>query len=193
MPHTLVPVSIKPHLVPFLFKEFKAVDCVVDGREVKAVKVTTYTSLGKFIRLLLEKTYTKPSCDKSTEIFLQVGEAPKLQAFLRPHYKYVLGETSYLKLPAAGQEFLNSYLQLIFETAMLFYIYSWHEKKGDDGIEPGIIKFLSKYNLEEFNYSIISIRRDYYRKLKSGYFIGNIQFNPITQCIETFSARRVSQ
>jgi len=193
MSHALVPVHIKPHLVPFLFKEFKAVDCVIDGIAVKAVKVTNHTSLGKFIRLLLEKTYTKPSCDKSTQLFLQVGETPKLQAYLRGHYRYVSGEASFLKLPSAGQEFLNSYLQLIFETAMMYYIYSWNEKKGNDGIEPGIIKFLSKYNLEEFNYSIISIRRDYYRKLKSGYFVGNIQFNPLTQRIETFGSVNMSQ
>jgi len=193
MSHTLVPVHIKPHLVPFLFKEFKAVDCLLDGKTVKAAKVTNFTTLGKFIRLLLEKTYTAPSCDKLPQLFLQVEEAPKIQSFLRPHYKFVDGRSSFLQLPEAGQEFINSYLELIFETAMMFYINSWHEKKGEDGIEPGILKFLSKYNLEEFDYSIISIRRDYYRKLKSGYFIGNIQFNTITQRIETYASSQVSQ
>lgn len=193
MSHTLVPVHIKPHLVPFLFKEFKAVDCNVDGKTIKAVKVTTFTHLGRIIRMLLEKTYTKPSCDKLPQIFLQVEEAPTTQAFLRPHFKYVDGRSSFLKLPESGQLILNGELERSFENACMFYIYCWHENNKDQGIKKGIIKFLEKFNLEEYDKTVTSIRRDFYRKLKSGYFVGNIQFNPISQRIETFPKAGMSQ
>lgn len=51
MSHTFLPIHIKPELIPFLFKKLKYVECDVDGARVKAVKVSTHTAIGKFIRL----------------------------------------------------------------------------------------------------------------------------------------------
>lgn len=182
--HTLIPAYIKPHLVPFLFKELKSVETVYEGEKIVAAKVTNETALGISIRLLLEKCNKKPTCDIGLTIFLQVQEEPQVPVYLKGMYRYADGRSSYLYLPTAGQNFLNKYLEKSFETSLMYYIHSWHQKEGESGINEGVITFLQKYNLEEHGYKADSVRRTYYRKLKKGYFEANISINPITMELE---------
>ncbi len=185
MPHSLIPFTIKPHLVPFLFNELKLVETKNGDKKVSAAKVTCDTVLGRIIRLLLKPTDKKPLCDISHQTFLLVHEQPITKSLLDKDYPHLDGRSSFLYLPKSGEEFINAHLDHIFKTAHLFYIHSWSEKKGDEGIDIGIVKFLSKYNLEEFNFNISRIRRDYYRKRQSGYFDTMVFYNPISNILES--------
>ena len=180
MPHTLVPVHIRPHLVSFLFREFKAQNHVYEGKKIKVAKLTTASPLGKVLRMYMEKTYKKPVCDKSSQIFLKVAE------YVHPSgsIEYPDGRSCFLQLPKAGELFLNNYLELNFETALMYSIHSWSESKTGQGINEVIISFLEKYNLEEYNYTILGIRRDYYRKRRAGYFNPSVHFNPLSNTVE---------
>lgn len=184
MPQTLIPVHIKPHLVPFLFKKLKCVECTYEGRPVKAAKVNNKTSFGRFVRLLLEKSQQKVKCDKSAQTFFLVSESAKPLDFMKGDYKYEDGRNGFLFLPEAGEKLVNEYLEEEFETASMFFIHSRHQAEGGGSLDSAIIEFFDKYDLEEFNYNILRIRRAYYRKLESGYFEARVKYNPISNKLE---------
>lgn len=184
MPQTLIPVHLKPHLVPFLFKKLKCVDTVYEGREVKAAKVNNKTSFGRFVRLLLEKSQQKVKCDKSSQTFFLVQEYAKPVGLMKSGYKYEDGRAGFLTLPPAGELLINEYLEEEFETASMFFIHARHQAEGDKSLDSAIIDFFEKYNLEEFNYNIPRIRRAYYRKLESGYFAAKVLYNPLSNKLE---------
>jgi hypothetical protein len=181
MPHTFVPVHIRPHLVSFLFREFKPEKCTIEGAEITVAKLSTKSPVGKTIRLYMEKTYKKPVCDTTPLIYLKVEEHLKKTGI----YKYPDGRSSYLFLPKEGQEYLNDHLEGLFETALMYSIYSWHKSNSDQGINDAIVSFLTEFNLEEYNYTILGIRRDYYRKRKAGYFENKVAYNPFNGKVET--------
>jgi len=184
MSQTLIPVHIKPHLIPFLFKKLKCVDCTYEGRAVKAARVTNKTSLGRWIRILLEKSQKKVLCDNSLQTFLMVQEVPVIEAFMRTSYKYEDGRNGFLILPDGAQKLINEYLEEEFETASMFFIHSRHQAEGEGSLDSAILEFFGKYDLEEFNFNTLRIRRAYYRKLESGYFKAKVKFNPITNKVE---------
>jgi hypothetical protein len=52
---SIVPVSIRPHLIPFFFKEFEGQEAKYLGQKVKAIRVPTSSSLGCMMRMFMVK------------------------------------------------------------------------------------------------------------------------------------------
>lgn len=184
MPSTVIPVKIKPHLIPFLFKELKMEEITHEGEKVKAVKVDNYTYFGRFIRLLIEKSSKKIKCDEPPQILFIIANDPRLSAFMNKDYVSADGRGAFLCLPKSGEQLINEYLQQKFDIACMFFIFSRHQTGAEDPLNKIIEDFLVQYNLEEFDYDISAVRRDYYRKLKSGYFSSKVNFNTLTNRIE---------
>ena len=179
MSHTMLPIHIKPHLIPFMFKKLKCVEYFENGVKLKAVKVTTHTAIGKLIRLLVEKTNKMVVCDKTPQIILKLEDQPKTRGVMAQAYQYEDIRSSFCCLPEAGVELLNEYLEDQLQIALMHFINSWHLKKGHEGIDIAIILFLENYNLEEYGYTVTNIRRDYYRKKSAGFFESLVQFDPL--------------
>ena len=179
MARQLVPIHIKSHLVPFLFREFDKIDAVYVGRKVVAAYVTNHSVIGRMVSLLLKPSQKKPTCDKKQQIFLSVAEAPNYRLEFENIYSRVDGRSQFVFMPDEGSELINANLELLFEACLMNYINGWHEKKGSEGIDIGIVKFCERYDLEEYNYNVLRIRRDYYRKLNSGYFNARVTQNPV--------------
>lgn len=167
MPRTLLPVNIRPHLVPFLFLEFPGIDGNFFGKKVKAVKVSTKNTLGKLIRLLAEKSDRPPGKDKSYSMYLSVCEREQNTEYFGKIYLYESGQYSFLYLPPEGAKMINDHLESIFRTAMLYYLDGWVEKEGEQSLVEGIARFMDKYNLWEVNFDPESLRRNYYRLKKA--------------------------
>jgi len=184
MPQTLIPVHIKPHLVPFLFKKLKCVECTYEGRAVKAAKVGNNNTLGRIVRLLLEKSQQKVNCDKTSQTFFLVQDYAKPVGLMKNVYKYEDGRSGFLFIPPAGEMLINEYLEEEFETASMYFIHARHQAEGEGSLDSAIVEFFEKYDLEEFNYNILRIRRAYYRKLESGYFRARVKYNPISNKLE---------
>ena len=182
--HSIIPVYIKPHLVPFLFKELKFEVVLYEGKKIKAARVDNYTHFGRIIRLLLEKSDVKPKCDKVAQNFFLVQNQGRTSPFMRDDFGYADGRSSFLFLPKSGEQIINDYLEQKFETAFMFFIYSRHQSKNADPLNDIIIEFLDCYNLEDFDFDISAVRRDYYRKLKAGYFESRVSFNRLTGKVE---------
>lgn len=184
MKQSIIPVNIKPHLVPFLFQKLKCVDYVFEGRKIKAAKVTNHTALGRFVRLLLEKSDTKVPCDKSSQTFFLVQNYAKPLDSMAKDYKYEDGRKGFLYMPEAGVKQINEYLEEQFETASMFYIHSRHSSNTEESLDAIIIEFFEKYNLEEFDFNTLRIRQNYYRKLRDGYFKAVVHYDPLTRQVE---------
>jgi|SRR5690554_6748966 len=185
MPQTLIPIHIKPHLIPFLFKKLKCEQVMYEGSLVKAAKVDNRTNFGRIVRLLLEKSERKVKCDTSRQSFFVVRNRPDTACFMGKDYKYQDGRTGFLYLPEAGEQLINEILEDDFETACMFYIHSRHKSNSTDSLDAIILDFFNKYNLEEFDFNILRIRRDYYRKVKDGYFRAKVFFDPLSETVRT--------
>lgn len=164
MARALVPVYIKPHLIPFLYQHFKSDDkACINGKKVKAVLINSHTSFGATIRLLIRKSNTKARCDKNPSIFLSLQEYEDYRSYFGVIYKSADGRSSFLELPQEGVVFINNTLQEMMDNAMLYFIKGFHEKEGLQGLSVGIHLFIEKYNLFEFGYDVAAIRQKYYR------------------------------
>jgi len=163
MPRVLIPAKIRPHLVPFLFREFPGIDANFNGKKVKAAKVSTRNTLGKLIRLLAEQSDKPGACDKRYPIFLSIEERSRRNEVFGKIYRYTDGTNRSLMLPEEAVVMINEYLEGIFRTYMMSYLIGWEEKKGEASIMKGINRFVEKYNLLEFGFDPNSIRRNYYR------------------------------
>lgn len=180
MPHQLVPVSIKPHLIPFLFKEFEAVLDSSSGIQINVAKHTIQSPMGKILRSLMQISHKKVPCDTIPQIFLKVQEKYKYTGI----FHFADGRTGFLYLPEEAQGFLNEHLQKLFDISLMNSIHSWSKSNTDQGINDAIVSFLETYNLEEYNYTLLGIRRDYYRKRKARYFESSVFYNTMSNKIE---------
>jgi hypothetical protein len=184
MSQTLVSSHIKPHLVPFLFMELSPIKTKAENKEVIAARVTGDTSLGKIIRLLCKKSVNKIASDKTPTIYFLVEERAENETYIYKDYKGDDGRSSFLYIPKSGERLINAHLERIFETALFFHIHSWNAKTGKQTMGEGILVFLEKYNLEEYNYNMSRIKKSYYRKVNTGYFDAKVTVNPVNGCIE---------
>lgn len=161
MSRVLIPVNIRPHLVPFLFKEFPGISATYMGKKVKAVKVSSRNTFGKLIRLLAEESDQPPRCDTNYTIFLSLTEIQRGAS--GKVYSFSDGRYSFLKMPAEGVKMINDELESKFRAATLFYLEGWVAKQGPQGLQQGINKLIDQYRLLEFGFDPSSMRRNYYR------------------------------
>lgn len=178
MPYSLVPVFIKPYLVPFLYRKLKCEEVIKNGKRIKAARVDNKTNFGRIIRLLFEKSDTKPECDSTQLNYLLVANHPQTSGFMSDEYKYADGRYSFLYLPQSAERLINEYLEEEFETACMYYIHSRHQNTADS-LDSIILDFFKKYNLEDHDFNTLRVRRSYYRKLKSGYFSADVYFDTV--------------
>jgi len=166
MSRTLVPVTIKPHLVPFLYQHFKGETARINNKRVKSVVVDTRTPFGKMIRFLAKQKPKKKGCDTTYSIFFSLEEFPRGRKYFGQFYKYESGQNSFLHFDPEAIEFINAELEDHLNTSMMFFLLGWHQKEGEQGLAKGIQRFCVKYDLFEYGYDVAAIRRQFYRWLK---------------------------
>lgn len=156
----VIPVKIKPYLVPFFYKEFQGEEALFFGIRVKAVKVKTDNSLGKIIRLMCVKA-DKPLRDKENfNIFLKINDQENNR--FGQIYRCHSGRNSFLMLPEEGVTLINDYLEDIFKTSFIHYIDAY-KTSSDNSVNNAIYEFMTKYELLDEGLDPESLRRNYYR------------------------------
>lgn len=173
MCRSVVPVNIRPHLVPFLYQQFEGVEEKYLHGKVKAAKICTGTTLGKIIRLLAEKS-EKPLNAKKYNVFLSIKNDEHSQ-FFGSIFKYQRGSYTFLRLPDAGSKLLNDHLEDTFRLTMVTFVlgYSTNKKKGD--VSEALNIFLDTFNLREYGYSEPTLRRMYDRELNNDGLLARLQ------------------
>ena len=165
MSRTLVPVTIKPHLIPFLYQHFKGDTARINNKSVKSVVIDTRTPFGKMIRFLAKKSSQKKGCDITYSIFFSLEEFPRHRKYFGQFYRYESGVNSFLLFDQEGIDYINSELEDQLNTSMMFFLLGWHQNDGELGLAKGIQLFCVKYDLFEYGYDVAAIRRRFYRWL----------------------------
>lgn len=174
MSRSVVPVLIRPHLVPFFFKEFEGTEALYLNKRVKAAKISTSKPLGKFIRLLLEKTPVPEQIDKF-HMYLSVQDREGSNEFFGQFYKCANGTNSFLKLPEAGALLINDHLEDIFRTSMVYFVEGHTKHNPKAQVRQAIDYFLIEYDLYEEGFGIESLRRYYYRVIEDLFLLKRLQ------------------
>lgn len=170
MSHSLLRIYLRPHLVPFLYQKAEPVSVYHRKKYITAAAVTNRTPFGRFLRLLIRnspvRVRQKPLPGKLTYIYVsnQIYTPDDMDI------KLVSSRNGFLYVPETAQQILNDRLDEEFETALMFYVHSRQESYNDTPLDSVIIDFFVKYDLDEYGFNIPQIRRNYYRKLKAGFF-----------------------
>jgi len=174
MSRSVVPVIIRPHLVPFFLKEFEGTEALYLNKRVKAAKISTSKPLGKFIRLLIEKTALPEHVDKF-HMYLSIQDREGSPEFFGQIYKCANGTNSFLKLPEAGATLINDHLEDIFRTSMIYYVQGHIKYNPRAQITQAIDYFLIEYDLYECGFGIETLRRYYYRVMNEHFLLKRLQ------------------
>ena len=172
---SIVPILIRPHLVPFFFKESEGREYLYGNKKVKPVIFTsTASSMGRMIRLLMVKA-GKPLNVSNFNLTLSITDDGNGKKYKGEFYKYENGRNSFLKLPPEVNEDINDLLEDLFRMSFVSYMNGYIEFNPDAAITTGIDKFIDKYDLLEFGFSNDTLRQLYYREKKNGKLIARFQ------------------
>lgn len=173
MHRNVIPVNIRPHLVPFLYLEFEGVEENYLNTKVKAAKISTRTTIGKIIRILAEKSEL-PIKPKKYNVYLSVRNC-ETSDFFGGIYKYQSGTYTFLRLPEEGCKLLNDHLEDTFRLILVSFVVGFTTKKEQGDVAQALNIFLDTFNLREFGYSEPTIRRMYDREMQSGAILKRLQ------------------
>lgn len=174
---SIVPLIIRPHLVPFFFQEsegkeykyFNTAKCIVFHANI--------SSIGRMIRLLLVKAKYPTKNIESFNLMLTISDTPSTR-YKGEFYKQENGRKAILKLPEDINEDINDLLEDLFRLSFVNFIDGAIEFSGGEthGIKTKAITFfMEKYNLEEFGFSIESMRMLYSREKKKNALVSRFQ------------------
>lgn len=161
----VVPIVIRPHLVPFFFKECDGKEENYGRHRVKMVYFSPqFSSLGRVIRLLMVKAGCPLNVD-NFNLYMSINNEGKAKRYQGLFYKVESGRNSFLQLPPETTEDINDLMEDLFRMSFVSYINGCAEQKGE--VVAAINKFIEKYELLEFGFSNESLRRLYYRDKKN--------------------------
>lgn len=172
---SVVPITVRAHLVPFFFKESEGKEYAYGNKKVKAVLFSsTVSTVGRIIRLLMIKS-EKPLKVDNFNLCLSIIDEGNGKRYQGQFYKHVSGRNSFLALPKEAGDDINDLLEDIFRMAFFSYVQGCIENNGEAIVVNAINKFIDKYDLLEFGFSNDTLRRLYYREKKNNKLIARYQ------------------
>lgn len=178
---SIVPLVIRPHLVPFFFKESDGKEASYGNKKVKSVLFSgTASTVGRIIRLLMVKSGT-PLNVCHFNLFLTVADGASSNRYKGEFYKFEKGYNSFLKLPEEANNDINDLLEDMFRMSFVSYMNGYVESNGEASVVAAIDKFIDKYDLLEFGFSTDTLRRLYYRERKQNQLAHRFQIGKPNQ------------
>ena len=163
MNNNLVPVKIRPQLVPFLFKEFEGTTARYDFRTAKTIVFLPSSSITSY--LYTQINYSKTIKKQDKFFFHLTIDHKKNKSFNGS----VFIDKNNLKEPLMMTEQkvrdFNNLLEDMFRVCMTYYVDACTEFNLP--ITQAFQKFIDKYDLYEVGFDIESLRRLYYRQKKT--------------------------
>lgn len=171
---SVVPISIRPHLIPFFFKECEGKEVSYGNRKVKAVLFSPqFSSLGRMIRLLMVKAGRPLNVD-NFNLYMSVADEAGSKRYQGHFYKFENGRNSFLQLPPETAEDVNDLMEDLFRMSFVSYVNGCVEN-NEGVIVSAIDKFIDKYDLLECGFSNETLRRLYYRERKTDKIVSRFQ------------------
>lgn len=172
---SIVPIIIRPHLVPFFFKESEGKEASYGNKKVKSVLFSPMVStVGRIIRLLMIKS-GRPLNINNFNLYLTIMDNGAGKKYIGQFYKQESGRNSFLMLPEDANDDINDLLEDIFRMSFISYMNGCIENNGEAVVTYAIDKFIDKYDLLEFGFSNDTLRRLYYREKKNSKIISRFQ------------------
>lgn len=172
---SIVPILIRQHLIPFVFKECEGEEFNYGGKRGKAVLFSPMlSSVGCIVRRLMEKS-GKPLKVENFNLYLSIQDTVSGKKYQGQIYKYESGRNSFLMLPEEANKEINDLLEGMFRMAFVSYINGCVENSSEAVVTKAIDKWIDKYDLLEFGYTNDTLRRLYYREKDKGKILARFQ------------------
>ena len=157
-----IPVKLRDHLIPFLFKGMDGVSASHEGQKVKMVRLLPSSSLGNYLYNVID--YEKKSNDFPNDNFLLYLSIEKKTSFVFSGTVYVdkKGVKSELLLCLDKIREINNLLEDIFRTALVSFIEGMRYAKIP--VRKGVAAFMELYNLYEYGFELETLRKIYYEQ-----------------------------
>ena len=174
MSKTIVPVKLRPHLIPFFNKEFKAdVEANYLNSKVKACKIVTNSSIGKLIRIALEKAKV-PTKPQKFYVYISVP-ARITEKTTAEIYQTVNGTNTFLEVPEKVASDINDVFEDLFRFTFVNTVSTAVKYVPGLKVEKVIIDFMQEYELEEHGFRLDSMRSLYNREVKKNTKLNRFQ------------------
>lgn len=173
---SVTPIKIRPHLIPFFYKEFAGVEAKYLNKKVKACKIIMDSSLGRFIRLSVSKVYL-PIKTTKLHLYISLDDQDGRKIYNSSMYKCISGKHSFLSVPIGSQIAVNDILEDQFRIAFVYYIQG-AMKFNNMLKDPAIIDFMLKYELDDYGYNLDQMRKYYNRAVKKKHLMRRLQIKP---------------
>lgn len=173
MNRSLVPVTLSPHLVPYLYKEMDGTEAHYRGKSVKAVHVRMSSAIGRIIRMFCVKI-DAPVGPEGYNIFLSVPSVLGKRYNAGSIYASECGRNAALHLPDEFVDDINLLFEEILNFAMCNYVDGTllrarikmeelfpENEKGL--ITQALLEFGERYDLFENGILLDSMRKIYLR------------------------------
>lgn len=169
----LIPSYIRPHLVPFLFKELEGTEAGYMNKEVKSITIHPSSSLGKYLQAQIATTVKLKKKDKFI-IYLTV-EKKRFNIFYGLFYIVIDKVKERLMLPEEAVNNINYLIEDMFRIGFIYYVDG--SIAAGKSITNSIDSFIDKYDLLEVGFSNNNLRTLYYREKKKDSKLSRMQFH----------------
>lgn len=179
--NSVVPIQIRPHLVPFFFRVFEGVEVAYTNRRVKACKIHMNSSIGFILRVSMEKANI-PVDAQRFNMYLSISDEEKAQrsAFGRI-YKLRSGKNSFLQVPQDVNDKVNDLLEDQFRVTFVGYVEGMLAVGSGIQVKDAIASFMEKYELDEFGMELTSLWRLLNREQKKNAPLSRMQKSSTNQ------------
>jgi hypothetical protein len=172
---SVVPILIRQHLIPFVFKESEGEEFNYGGKRGKSVLFSPeLSSIGCIVRRLMIKA-GKPLKVDNYNLYLSISDTVAGKIYQGQFYKHESGRNSFLMLPEEANKEINDLLEDMFRMAFVSYVNGCVENSSDAVVTKAIDRWIDKYDLLEFGYTNDTLRRLYYREKDKGKILARFQ------------------
>jgi hypothetical protein len=160
------PVTIRQHLVPFLFQELEGRESEYMSLKSKIITIYSYSTIGKFINYQMNKSNPETKTNAFT-LYLAIekkGPTNYMGSI------YVSEKKTYTELLLTNEqnEEINDLLEDLFRISFCYYIDGALEHNPNTKLLKAIDNFIIKYDLLEAGFSRYTLKMLYYREKKKG-------------------------
>ncbi len=159
--------SLRDHLVPFFFNEFKSEETVqMPDLNSKAIRLYRMSSLCRVISLVHSR-YEEECSKYDYKIQFVITTKKSVKRYNSMLYKVYKNEFEILEFSKADNNFINGFFEDMFRTAFLYYVSGYNGKENPGGITAAINDFAEQYGLEQLGFDLESLRVLWYRNRNS--------------------------
>lgn len=173
MATSVVPVQLRSHLIPFFSKQFNAnTEAHYLNQKVKACKIDIKSSIGKMIRIALEK------CDypvKPKDFFIYFQVPNKIKKSVADIYVSANGANSFLQVPPEVANDINDLFEDFLRYTLVVKVQEVKRYAPNISIDVLISDFMEEYELDNYGIKKSALRRMCDREIEKGSLLSRFQ------------------